>query len=265
MPANSGTGNSLEHYSRLLPMVEANTTFYGIPSEATVARWREQTPPSFRFCLKFPRSISHDKQLVDCGVELDEWLSRLTELGEQGGPSFLQLPPDFGPWRFQDLSNFLALIPRSVAVSVEARHIGWFQKPVEDDLNALLTELGVGRILYDVRPLRAAAGRDALTDAALAKKPRSPVRVVATSSHVHIRYIAFPGIDENDQWLSQWAPKVADMVREGRDVYFCMHSIFDEHMPRLCRRFHDMMATRIPLEPLPSSAELIDNGQMSLF
>lgn len=255
---------SLEYYSLLMPMVEANTTFYGIPQAETVERWRQQTPETFRFCLKFPRAISHDKCLVDCEAETGEWLRRLRELGRRAGPSFLQLPPDFTPAQMPDLARYLENLPRDLAFSVEPRHSAWFQKPVEDELNALLRELGIGRVLYDVRPLRAGDPSDEDVQRAQAAKPRVPARVAVTANHTHVRYIAYPVWEENGPWLEQWAGKVSQWVAEGRDVYFCMHSIFDAHMPELCRMFHEMVAALTPLPPLPDWSE-VGGGQMSLF
>src|ERR1700760_976850 len=100
-------GDSLGYYSRIFPMVEANTTFYGRPSATTVARWLEQTPPEFRFCLKVPRAISHDRQLVDCEEEIALWIDVLRQLDGRAGPTFLQLPPDLGPDKFPFLLAFL--------------------------------------------------------------------------------------------------------------------------------------------------------------
>ena len=58
-PRNARSTDYLRLYSRRLTTVEGNTTFYAIPSAETVRRWAEETPPSFRFCFKLPRDVSH--------------------------------------------------------------------------------------------------------------------------------------------------------------------------------------------------------------
>src|SRR5260370_38511514 len=58
-PPHTPQSDFLRLYSRKLTTVEGNTTFYAIPAAETVARWRAQTPQTFRFCFKIPRGISH--------------------------------------------------------------------------------------------------------------------------------------------------------------------------------------------------------------
>ena len=50
---------SLEEYARHFNCVEGNTTLYALPKPEVVLRWREQTTDDFRFCFKFPATISH--------------------------------------------------------------------------------------------------------------------------------------------------------------------------------------------------------------
>jgi len=258
-------GDSLRYYSRLLPMVEANTTFYGRPSEATAARWREQTPPEFRFCLKVPRTISHDRQLVDCEEEIALWIDVLRVLGERAGPTFLQLPPDFGPDKFPLLLRFMENWPADLSLSVEPRNAGWFDRAVEEELMQRMRDFKVGRILYDGRPLKAVESNDTYILEGQAKKPRVPTRASATAHHIHVRYMAHTDLTANERWLSQWREKVVEWLDEGRDIYFCMHSLYDAHMPALCQMFHSMISEVRPLPPLPDPEDAVPGGQMSLF
>src|ERR1700704_6509692 len=76
----------LSLYSRRLNTVEGNTTFYGIPSAETVTRWRDETPPGFKFCLKFPKAITHERRLRDAEVETAEFADRLRLLDDRAGP-----------------------------------------------------------------------------------------------------------------------------------------------------------------------------------
>ena len=62
-PAGAKQRDFLALYSRRLNTVEGNTTFYAIPDQTTVERWRDETPPGFKFCLKFPKIISHQLRL----------------------------------------------------------------------------------------------------------------------------------------------------------------------------------------------------------
>lgn len=57
---------NLEEYARNFNCVEGNTTLYALPKPEVVLRWREQTTDDFRFCFKFPATISHQAALRHC-------------------------------------------------------------------------------------------------------------------------------------------------------------------------------------------------------
>ena len=83
----------LGFYARQFNTVEVNTSFYALPAPAVLIRWVESVPDGFAFALKFPRQISHKKQLVDCRRETLVFIDVLRALGKAAGPAFLQLPP----------------------------------------------------------------------------------------------------------------------------------------------------------------------------
>lgn len=57
---------SLEEYARHFNCVEGNTTLYALPKAEIVDRWYAQTTDDFRFCFKFPATISHQAALRHC-------------------------------------------------------------------------------------------------------------------------------------------------------------------------------------------------------
>lgn len=58
---------TLEDYARYFNCVEGNTTLYALPKPEVVQRWRAMTHDEFRFCFKFPATISHQASLRQCG------------------------------------------------------------------------------------------------------------------------------------------------------------------------------------------------------
>jgi uncharacterized protein YecE (DUF72 family) len=82
----------LEQYSSVFNAVEGNSTFYGLPSLETVRRWATTAQLGFRFVLKFPRTITHEKRLLNAGKETTEFLRILDVLREEDclGPAMLQ-------------------------------------------------------------------------------------------------------------------------------------------------------------------------------
>ena len=128
----------LEHYATVFSCVELNASFYRVPRIQTVEGWAQRTPPSFRFCAKMNRFITHRKKLVDVAEPLDRFLGVFDPLRDRLGPFLVQLPPSL---RFDpDIAeSFLQLIDTyrdRHAFALEARHPSWF---IPEALNLLRT------------------------------------------------------------------------------------------------------------------------------
>jgi uncharacterized protein YecE (DUF72 family) len=91
-PANLKAREFLRHYARKLRTVEIDSTFYGTPSEATVAGWNARTPEDFVLCAKVPQVITHEKKLENCEAEFGEFVGRMGPLGPKLGPMLMQFP-----------------------------------------------------------------------------------------------------------------------------------------------------------------------------
>lgn len=250
-PAKTQARDFLSFYSHRLNTVEGNTTFYAIPNLETVDRWRIATPPGFKFCLKFPKVISHVRQLREAQAETQSFLTVLERLGDRCGPSFLQLPPKFGAPQLLRLTAYLDSLPRDFRYAVEVRHPDFFTDPPEAALDEALRQRGVARVLFDVRGLRGAASDAEAVITAQQRKPNVPVRFTHTAPFVFVRFIADPDLIENAPLLDDWAKRVAGWLTAGDDVFFFLHSPDDVYAPRLARDFHARVAAHYPLPPLP--------------
>src|SRR5260370_37451227 len=85
----------LKAYSRRLTAVECNSTFYAVPSVATVKNWAEQTPDYFRFSPKFPTAITHTAQLKNVTAQPASFIGTVRVIGSRLVPVVLPLPPAF--------------------------------------------------------------------------------------------------------------------------------------------------------------------------
>src|SRR5437588_12639650 len=56
----------LSYYSRRLPAVEINNTFYRLPQASMIENWKEQVPTDFRFSIKATQRITHIKPSTHC-------------------------------------------------------------------------------------------------------------------------------------------------------------------------------------------------------
>jgi uncharacterized protein YecE (DUF72 family) len=143
-------GTHLARYAQRLNAVEINSSFYRPHRTATYARWAASVPASFRFSVKVPRAITHDRRLVDAEPLLDAFLAECAGLGEKLGCLLVQLPPSLD-FRVRDVEAFHAALRARYqgAVVTEPRHVSWFG----DEADAMLREARVGRVAAD--PVRA--------------------------------------------------------------------------------------------------------------
>jgi uncharacterized protein YecE (DUF72 family) len=139
-------GTSLERYASVFRGAEINSSFHRSHRAATWQRWAECVPDDFRFSVKLPKTISHERRLVDCAELVARFLEETAPLGGKLAVLLLQLPPklEFDAARAED---FLADLTgrASARVVCEPRHPGWFAEKA----GALLAQLGVARVAAD--------------------------------------------------------------------------------------------------------------------
>ncbi|NJN19454.1 MAG: DUF72 domain-containing protein [Oscillochloris sp.] len=265
-PPGSRSGDFLRLYSRRLTTVEGNTTFYATPKPEVVARWADETPETFQFCLKLPRAVSHSGPLAGQLTSTHDFLARMAPLGPRLGPYFLQLPPTYGPAQFADLERWLLEWPREVALAVEVRHPAWYEAPDEARLMELLERHGVGRVVMDVRPIRQ-SGAGAMLDDARERKPNVPMHPLRSGGMAFVRYIGHPEPAQNDDLLDAWATRLSEWLQAGDKVYLFMHCPDEARSPGLCRAIQSRLERLGAVPPLPWNSLAADEPpeQLRMF
>lgn len=147
-------GSHLERYAGRFAAVEINSSFYRPHRPATYARWAATVPEGFRFAVKVPKEITHQRRLAAAEAPLDRFLSEVAALGTRLGPLLVQLPPSL---RFEPAvaAGFFAALRLRFAGSVacEPRHASWFA----DEAGRLLEDAEVARVAADPAVVPAAA------------------------------------------------------------------------------------------------------------
>ncbi|MBW4582719.1 MAG: DUF72 domain-containing protein [Tildeniella nuda ZEHNDER 1965/U140] len=265
-PSDSRAADFLRLYSRRFTAVEGNTTFYSIPDAATVERWATETPDGFKFCLKLPKSSTHNGLLQPALPGTLDFLEKMRGLSDRLGPFFAQLPPSYSPLSFADLEAFLTALPRDEAeFALEVRHPDWFKAPHADNLTALLERLGVGRVLLDTRPIY-----DAPDDSQLhsdRKKPKLPLQPSVTAPFSLIRFISHPDLDLNQPFLAEWVALVGQWLQQGTRIYFFVHCPLEERSPANANYLQRLLEQQhVPVPPLPWNAIAQETPtQLTLF
>lgn len=267
-PRGSRPTNFLRLYGERMSCVEGNTTFYSIPTPDTVKRWATHTPDTFRFCPKLPRTVTHEGALMPQLSKALDFLQLMQGLGPRLGPIFAQLPPRYSPASFTDLAQFLKSWPHDAnPLAVEVRHLDWFKPPQSARLNALLTELNIGRVLLDTRPIFTWSNPTENPQLhSERKKPRVPLLPTATADSILVRYISHPELDRNHDFLAGWVERVGEWLAKGLSVYFFVHCPQEQKSPAIARYFQEQLENAgIDVPPLPWSLIEAPPQQLGLF
>ncbi|MGW3603696.1 DUF72 domain-containing protein [Micromonospora sp. NPDC005161] len=243
----------LRHYASWCDAVEGNTTFYATPARDTVASWAAQTDPDFRFVLKLPKIVTHERRLTGADEPLRAFLDAIEPLGPRAHALWIQLPGSFSPADVPTLSRFLSRLPRSHRYAVEVRHPAFFTDPRAARLLVeTLTAAAAEWVPFDTTAFFASPPTsDAERDAWL-KKPRVPLRSLALTDRPIVRYLGRDDTTRTVEGWQRWVDVVAGWLREGRSPTMFVHTPDNADAPLLARRFHDEVRARVPeLDALP--------------
>ena len=128
----------LPFYTRIFNSVEVDSSFYRAPSKAIVAGWSRAAGPDFKFSLKIPKIITHDRHLQNAEKELLGFVELVEPLARAGklGCLLVQLPPNFSFKEKDALESFFSYLPLHIHFAVEFRHKSWFEPDVYGILHA---------------------------------------------------------------------------------------------------------------------------------
>jgi uncharacterized protein YecE (DUF72 family) len=233
-PRGTPSNRYLEWYGRQFHTVEVDSTFYGIPKPITVAGWRQRTPKGFRFAAKFPRTITHEKRLVDCEALTQRFIETMRRLGDKLGALLLQFSYEFGPERFHDLARYLEQLPTDLRFAVEIRNRDWYDTEICD----MLRVRGMALVLHDLYYM--------------------PRREDVTADFVYIRWLGRRAdlkhfgciqLDRHDE-ESWWAERVLRFLDQGLAVFGYFNNHWAGHSPDSARNFLARLGRQVePLEP----------------
>jgi uncharacterized protein YecE (DUF72 family) len=174
-PKDMENKDYLSYYSKFFKFVEVDSTYYRIPSRSSVRGWKDKTPEDFKFSLKFPKVITHEKKLEDVVKPLSILFYSLEPLIEKTLTLLIQLPPFLSEGKgFNPLQGMIRHLDKRFRYSLEVRHSSWFN----DNLYELLKENDIS-LVWSVRD-----------------KLQTPS--IVTSNQVYIRFIGDRSISEKD-------------------------------------------------------------------
>jgi uncharacterized protein YecE (DUF72 family) len=157
-PPGMNSRDYLSYYAIQFPTVEVDSTFYGCPLPNTVKNWNARTPEDFIFSVKIPQIITHEKVLVDCDSEFQEFVQTMDILGPKLGPMVFQFP-SFDRWKFPKQDSFLAVLvpflkklPADHKFVIEIRNKTWLDARLVDVLREHSVALALTDTSFMPRP-----------------------------------------------------------------------------------------------------------------
>lgn len=217
-PSGLPAREELRYFAAHFRTVELNNPFYRLPTPEMFLRWRDSTPPDFRFAVKASRYITHIKRLRDVGAELALFLERADHLGRKLGPLLFQLPPtqqlDLGR-----LSEFLALLPGARPWVIEFRHPSWHT----DQVYQLLTDHKVALCI----PVGGGLYPDQVT--------------TAPFTYFRMHRGQEPGGGFTEDEITSWAAQISALRSAGKEVYVYFNNDWGGYAIRDAMRLRELL------------------------
>ncbi|MFJ9780379.1 DUF72 domain-containing protein [Amycolatopsis sp. NPDC101161] len=252
LPPSLPAKERLRAYAGWCNAVEGNTTFYATPARATVATWAEQTGPDFRFVVKLPKVVTHERRFAGVETEMRAFLDAIEPLGDRA-VLWTQLPGAFGPSDVDALGRFLRRLPVNRRRAVEVRHPGFFTDAGSTSLlEGTLAAADAEWVPFDTTVFFRSPPVSEAEQEAWAKKPRLPRRTRALTDQPIVRYLGRDSVEETVLGWQPWVEVVAGWLREGRSPTVFVHTPDNVDAPALARRFHDEVRALVSgVDPLP--------------
>jgi uncharacterized protein YecE (DUF72 family) len=190
-PPDLPAAKMLPFYAERFSTVEINYTFYRMPTAKLVTGWAAQVPEQFRFTLKAPRRITHDRRLRDVQDPLRAFCDAAAELGPRLGALLFQLPPNFKK-DVTVLDDFLSTLPPRVCGAFEFRHESW----LDDEVYARLRARNLALCVAD------------------SEKRSTPVITTADYAYLRLRDEGY-----DDEAIGRWGETVRELETRCRDVF----------------------------------------------
>lgn len=147
-------GSGLSRYAAVFDGVEVNSTFYRRHRQKTFERWAGSVPETFRFAVKLPREMTHERRLRDIDRLFATFMDDIAPLAGKLGPLLCQLPPSLAFHAAEAGDAFAAMRDAFAGtIVIEPRHGSWASPPAR----AALARHGIERVLADPAPVWPAA------------------------------------------------------------------------------------------------------------
>jgi uncharacterized protein YecE (DUF72 family) len=242
-PTGMKSADYLAYYAAQFATVEIDSTFYGCPSASTVSKWSARTPEDFIFCVKVPQIITHEKVLVDCDSEFEEFVKTMDILGPKLGPMIFQFP-SFDRWKFPQQESFLGVLtpflrklPADHRFVIEIRNKTWLDARFADTLREHKIALALTDTSFVPRPWEMNNQFDMITADFAYVRWLGDRHGIEKITQVWDK----PVVDRKDD-LKSWVTVLKELVlnKKIRQLFAFANNHYAGHGPATVKQFWDL-------------------------
>ena len=244
-PAQTRTRDFLSYYATQFDTLELDATFYRTPAVSTVQNWHDKTPSHFRFALKMPQEITHERVLLETDSLTTEFLQATEPLGEKLAVILLQFPyfnknAFGGPSDFLiRLKPFVEKLPTQPRFALEIRNRHWLVPAFFD----LLRKHNIAFALIDhpwmPRPLEYLAQADPVT------ADFSYIRWLGDRMAIEERTQVWDKtIVDRSGDLQEWVDACRNFIKRKIRLFAFANNHYGGYAPETLRLFEDLLEAR---------------------
>ncbi len=207
----------LKFYNSKFKTVELDSTFYRIPTEATVRKWAKISCEKFIFSAKFPNKVTHEGEIESRINNAHHFINVMKNLGPKLGPLLLQFPYSFKPDRESLLSELISELPSDIKIAVELRNKQWLDV---DSIFDLFKKRNIAFCLID--------------------HPWMPRKEICTADFHYIRFLGDRKKIDNDfsyvrfsreEDIAWWGDFIAREESLNKKIYAYFNNHYSGHAP----------------------------------
>ncbi|MDQ2960630.1 MAG: DUF72 domain-containing protein [Candidatus Dormibacteraeota bacterium] len=253
--------DKLTYYARFFPLVEIDSSFYGIPRPEVVESWLGRTPDSFLFNIKAYRSLTRHERVDGrprdpTDDEVRDFLNALQPLRESGRLRAVHY--QFPPWFTNRPDAREVLLEtrerhRDDIVAIEFRHRSWFDNDAWPHTEDLLRELDCVYVGVDapqigsgtVPPLLAITSPSLCIARFHGRNRKTWYRPDGPTSDFRFNYLYRP--DE----LEEWVPAIREASDRGTPVHVLLNNNRSNYAVTNGFDFGALLGLSLPRPPQP--------------
>ena len=224
----------LEVYCKAFETVEIDSSFYAIPSAASIASWYKRSTENFIFSLKLTQEITHVNRLLESEETLLRFCDRVRGLAEKLGLILIQLPPDFSPRSLTAVEKFLPLLPTDMRFAIEFRDRHWLMDDIGEYVTGLLKDNKVALTLSDGKWFT----RETMIN--LTQQPTADFAYVRWMGSRELTDYSRIQIDREAE-LEQWAQGFQALQQNVSQIYGYFNNHFAGHSPASANQFKTLL------------------------